>query len=104
METIKKRAELCQQYQEIYGGNFATAYIMGATEQHKIDEEENGKALLYAVNKTADRTRKEVIEKAVRWLEDNINKYLYNDNSNGKYRDWLKCSSQAFVDFRKAMD
>lgn len=81
MEKIEERAELCQQYQEIYGGNFATAYTMGAREQHKID-----------------------IEKAVRWLDDNINNYLFNDNSNGKYRDWLKCSSQAFIDFRKAME
>lgn len=62
-------------------GAFESGYIKGATEQRKID-----------------------IEKAVRWLDDNINKYLFNDNSNGKYRDWLKCSSQAFVDFRKAME
>lgn len=85
MEKIEERA--CKAVPDMlrindnYVASFINGYRQGATEQHKID-----------------------IEKAVRWLEDNINKYLFNDNSNGKYRDWLKCSSKAFVDFRKAME
>lgn len=37
MATIEERAKLCQQYQEIYGGNFASAYKKGAESQRKID-------------------------------------------------------------------
>ena len=38
MATIEERAELCQQYQEIYGGNFASAYKKGAEDQKSIDD------------------------------------------------------------------
>lgn len=69
------------QQESDYLEGFDNGYKAGATDQHKID-----------------------IEEAVKWLDNNINNYLFNDNSNGKYRDWLKCSSQAFVDFRKAME
>lgn len=44
MATIEERAELCQQYQEIYGGNFASAYKKGAEEQKAIDIENACKA------------------------------------------------------------
>lgn len=37
MKTIEEREELCQQYQELYGGNFASAYLKGAKDQQKID-------------------------------------------------------------------
>lgn len=85
METIEERAYKAVpdmlRINDNYVASFVIGYCQGATEQRKID-----------------------IEKAVKWLDDNINDYLFNDNSNGKYRDWLKCSSQAFVDFRKAME
>ena len=41
----------------------------------------DGKALLYAVNKTAERTKREVIEKAVKWLDEEL---MYRDRSSGR--------------------
>lgn len=47
---------------------YADGYERGASEQKKIDDEENGKALLYAVHKTEERTKKEMINKACKWI------------------------------------
>ena len=38
----------------------------------KYEQDNEGKALLYAVEKTAERTKKEVIEKAVEWLANKL--------------------------------
>ena len=56
--------------------------LMVATEQELtcIDDllgEADGKALLYAINKTEERTRKEVINKACEWLMN----YFVFDNT-----------------------
>lgn len=53
------------------------AFIDGAMEQRKIDEESyEGKALLYAVNKTAERAKKELIDKACEYIKANVNSYI----------------------------
>lgn len=53
------------------------AFIDGAMEQRNIDEESyEGKALLYAVNKTAERTKKELIDKACEYIKANVNSYI----------------------------
>lgn len=53
------------------------AFIDGAMEQRKIDEESyEGKALLYAVNKTAYRAKKELIDKACEYIKANVNSYI----------------------------
>lgn len=46
------------------------ALIEWKNEQRQKNNE--GKALLYAVEKTAERTKREIIEKAVKWLGDNM--------------------------------
>lgn len=45
----------------------------------KITEYNEGEALLYAVEKTAERTKREMIEKAVEWL-DNVDTEVYMDS------------------------
>ena len=42
--------------------------------EEKMQESNEGQALLYAVAKTAERTKREVIEKAAEWFE----KYLFD--------------------------
>lgn len=49
-------------------------------EQKAIDDDENGKALLYAVNKTTERVKRECINKAYEWLKKNANDFLWDDN------------------------
>lgn len=60
-----------------------------------------------AAMKMAEWKEKEMIEKAVKWMEDNINNYIVNDQyelPNGSMsRDWLKVKSECFTDFKKAM-
>lgn len=46
-----------------------------------FEKDNEGKALLYAVEKTAKRTKREVIEKAVKWLEEEM---CYRDQSSGR--------------------
>lgn len=40
-----------------------------AEEQQAIDDAESGKELLYAVNKTTERVKREMINKAFKWLK-----------------------------------
>lgn len=44
----------------------------------------------------------ELIEKAVNWLQDHVNDYLFDDGT--PERPWLKCKSEMFDDFKKAME
>ena len=47
----------------------------------KEEESNEGQALLYAVEKTAERTKREVIEKAAEWLKEEMH---YKDHSSGR--------------------
>lgn len=49
-------------------GDVRYGYERGATDQKNIDEEELGKALLYAVHKTTERTKREMIERSCELL------------------------------------
>jgi len=54
---------------------FKMEELMVATEQEltcigDILEETDGKALLYAINKTEERTRREIVDKACKWLTE----------------------------------
>lgn len=72
---------------------YAKMYIEIATEQKAIDDEEQGKALLYAVAKTEERTKKEMIDKACEWLSERCAFRVH------------PCSGTALVmEFRKAME
>jgi 3'-phosphoadenosine 5'-phosphosulfate (PAPS) 3'-phosphatase len=47
-------------------------------------------------------TRKQMIDKACKWLEQNVDKYLYNT---GGYEEYIpKCGDKLFYDFKKAME
>lgn len=43
-----------------------------------------------------------VLEKAIDWLQDHVNDYLFDDGT--PERPWLKCKSEMFDDFKKAME
>lgn len=102
MKTIEQLAdEYVGHPEEIDEFSSATikrqAFIDGAKAQKQIDEESyEGKALLYAVNKTAERTKKELIDKACDWMSLNIGHYI---DALG-YAD----THELEVDFRKAME
>lgn len=44
----------------------------------KYENDNEGQALLYAVEKTAERTKREVIEKAVSWIKHHLHLYAAN--------------------------
>ena len=84
------------------------AFIAGAEwMQERMVENPDGGALLYAVEKTAERTKREVIEKAVEWLKGEM---CYRDQSSGRgsYGEVKTLggydSLEEFIDeFKKAM-
>ena len=43
-----------------------------------------------------------MLEKAIYWLQEHVNDYLFDDGSLG--RPWLKCKSDMFDAFKKAME
>lgn len=53
---------------------YRAEFVFGFQEGAKWADETNGKELLYVAQKTAERTKKEVISKACEWLEKNRNK------------------------------
>lgn len=43
-----------------------------------------------------------MLEKAIYWLQEHVNDYLFDDGTSE--RPWLKCKSDMFDDFKKAME
>lgn len=43
-----------------------------------------------------------MFEKAIDWLQEHVNDYLFDDGT--PERPWLKCKSEMFDDFKKAME
>lgn len=43
-----------------------------------------------------------MLEKAIDWLQDHVNDYLFDDGT--PERPWLKCSACMFDAFKKAME
>lgn len=84
------------------------AILWGMRKQKQIDEEQSAKELLYAVNKTAERTRKEVVEKACKWLMEHISGDVdCNDDGEPFAESFIeerKLAMQIIDDFRKAME
>jgi len=63
----------------------------------KYEQEDNeGKALLYAVEKTAERTKRETIEKAVEWMRNNLHEFA----ASVSYNSLLSEFKQAMQDDR----
>lgn len=75
-------------------------FIKGAEwMQAKMQETNEGQALLYAVEKTAERTKREMIEKAVEWIRTNWREYI-----NGPDKDGCIAFAHWENDFRRAME
>lgn len=101
MKTIEERASEYEQRADNYVGHpeemdeFSSAtikrqaFIDGAKTQKDLDEEYNGKSILYAVNKTAERTKKEIIHKACLWLEAR-SEYQFTDNFISSFKEYLE--------------
>ena len=64
---------------------------MGWLKKYEYDNE--GEALLYAVNKTAEKTKREVIAKAVEWMKNNLHEF----SANVSYKN-------LFTEFKQAME
>ena len=81
------KEEIRQAAQDWDGSGMATpaeegAFIAGAEwMKEKMRETNEGQALLYAVEKTAERTKREMIEKAVNWLDEQM---YFRDFSSGR--------------------
>lgn len=43
-----------------------------------------------------------MLEKAIYWLQEHVNDYLFDDGASE--RPWLKCKSDMFDNFKKAME
>ena len=43
-----------------------------------------------------------MLEKAAYWLQEHVNDYLFDDGT--PERPWLKCKSEMFDDFKKALE
>lgn len=109
------KEEIRQAAQDWDGSGMATpaeegAFIAGAEwMQKRMIDNPDGKALLYAVNKTAERTKREMIEKAVEWIKSQIyteNIFEYDDDEQPiKYICASCCDSvEEFIEkFKQAM-
>ena len=75
---------------------------MGWLKKYEEKESNEGQALLYAVEKTAERTKREVVQKAVEWLDNNVDKYCFN--SGGKFEYIPKVGRKMLEDFKQAME
>lgn len=94
METIEERAdEYVGHPEEIDEFSSATikrqAFIDGAKTQKDINDEYIGNALLYVVNKTVERTKKEIIRKACLWLEAR-SEYQFTNNFISSFKEYLE--------------
>ena len=59
----------------------AVMYNTMRKENEMRDDTNEGQALLYAVEKTAERTKREIVEKAVNWLDEQM---CFRDLSSGR--------------------
>ena len=87
----KIREEIGQRIDGNYGSHIEGYDI-------KNPKETNGKELLYVANQTADRTKKEVINKFCEWFEDVDFEMTYIDS------EGLFDKEQFINDSRKAME
>ena len=78
-------------------GDTAKKVIYGS--ELVFGDNNEGKALLYAVEKTAERTKREVIDKAVKWLSNN----MFHSINNGIQINGF-CVSDFVERFKQAME
>ena len=65
------------------------SFIDGAKIQKDLDDKYVGNTLLYVVNKTAERTKKEIIHKACLWLEAR-SEYQFTNNFISSFKEYLE--------------
>ena len=71
-----KRAGLHIISTEVHDLTWADGFDTGAKWSDENPKETNGKELLYVVNQTAERTKKELIKKACDWIQMNAERYM----------------------------
>ena len=80
---------------EFFDNSLYKGIIIGAKWADK-NPDSNGKELLYVVQKTAERTKKEVISKACEWLEEKNKMCMYELE--------MILGDKFINDFKKAME
>jgi uncharacterized protein (UPF0297 family) len=96
-EITLKAHEACKKHDS--SAYYRYGYHDGAKWMYeKMQETNEGQALLYAVEKTAERTKREVIEKAAKWLSNN----MFNSINNGVQINGY-CVSDFIGRFKQAM-
>ena len=97
LDSPQKFAKKCKENETAINRRIKNAIsLLNSAKEEELNE---GQALLYAVEKTAERTKREMIEKAVKWLGDNM---FYSIN-NGIQIDAV-CISHFIGRFRQAME
>ena len=69
-------------------------------ETKEIDEEYNGKAMLYVLTKGVEQGKREMLDKACEWLKSNLYDYAGEDDK----RNIVPFDDAIFEDFKKAME
>ena len=67
-----------------------------------INEKLNEFLYTYAQREAFNSGANQMLEKAIYWLQEHVNNYLFDDGT--PERPWLKCKSEMFDDFKKAME
>lgn len=106
------KEEIRQAAQDWDGSGMATpaeegAFIAGVEwMQWRMQDTNEGQALLYAVEKTAERTKREMIEKAAEWLSNNMFHSINNGvQINGTcVSDFIERLKQAMQDESRRLD
>lgn len=96
---------------EEYKNNYSTgeychkqSFLWGFQEGVELAEANSGKELLYVAQKTVERTKKEIINKACEWLKENIDLYAYNSFSRKSGYPEIKLTEVFETAFKKAME
>ena len=87
--------------------NFLAVMHNTMRKESEMQESNEGQALLYAVEKTAERTKREMIEKAVRFIHDTI--YNWSGSDDGKTweqkrKEYIEMFKQAMQDESRRLD
>lgn len=94
MKTIEERADdYVGHPEEIDEFSSATikrkAFIDGAKTQKDLDDKYIGNVIFPIVNKTVERTKKEIIHKACLWLEAR-SEYQFTNNFISSFKEYLE--------------
>ncbi len=88
-------------------GSYIDSYEEGFTDGANWAFENNGEELLYVAQKTAERTKKEIISKACEWIDNELYEVMTEPNPYYIYDVQSKSYNSLEVlinDFKKAME